>query len=387
MEASVLSLDAAPSRARAASIPWYCHAMLLSATSIIAGLLWDISWHTTIGRDTFWTPAHMAIYLGGVLAGVSCGFLVLKTTFAGTAEERASSVRVWGMRGPLGAWLAIWGAFAMITSAPFDDWWHNAYGLDVKILSPPHVVLALGMMGVIFGAVLFVLARQNRGDAGDRWFRGAYVYCAGILVAMVAILVTEYTFPNNQHGSFFYLIGCGLFPFALTALGGGSRLRWPATSVAACYMGVMLATAWVLQLFPATPKLAPIYHPVDHMVPIGFPLLLVVPAFALDLLARRLRGRNDWLLAAAMAAAFVATFFVTQWYFSQFLLSAAADNPIFMGNRTWSYWDRLGSWTHEYWDVAEQPVTLVTIAISFALAFVSARLGLSRGRWMREVVR
>ncbi len=28
----------------------------------------------------------------------------------------------------------------MITSAPFDDWWHNAYGLDVKILSPPHVV-------------------------------------------------------------------------------------------------------------------------------------------------------------------------------------------------------------------------------------------------------
>ena len=47
-------------------------------------------------------------------------------------------VRFWGFRAPLGAWVAIWGAFAMLTSAPFDDWWHNAYGLDVKVLSPPH---------------------------------------------------------------------------------------------------------------------------------------------------------------------------------------------------------------------------------------------------------
>jgi hypothetical protein len=385
MEASVLSIPR--SRAEAAPIPWYCHAMVVAATSIIAGLLWDISWHTTIGRDTFWTPAHMAIYLGGVLAGVSCGFLVLKTTLAGTPEERAASVKVWGMRGPLGAWLAIWGAFAMITSAPFDDWWHNAYGLDVKILSPPHVVLALGMIGVIFGAVLFVLARQNRGDAGERWFRGAYVYCAGILVAMLAIMVTEYTFPNTQHGSFFYLIGCGLFPFALAALGRGSRLRWPATSVAACYMAVMLVSAWVLQLFPATPKLAPIYNAVDHMVPLGFPLLLVVPAFALDLVARRMRGRNDWVLAAAMTVAFVVTFFVTQWFFAGFLLSTAADNPVFMGGRTWSYGDRLGAWTHQFWDVDAQPITFVSVALCLALAFVSTRLGLSRGRWMREVVR
>lgn len=30
----------------------------------------------------------------------------------------------------------------MITSAPFDKWWHNAYGLDTKVVSPPHVPLA-----------------------------------------------------------------------------------------------------------------------------------------------------------------------------------------------------------------------------------------------------
>jgi hypothetical protein len=90
----------------------------------------------------------MAIYLGGVVAGLASGWVVLKTTFAGTATERGCGIKVWGLKGPLGAFLAAWGGIAMITSAPFDDWWHNAYGLDTEILSPPHVVLALGI-GVI----------------------------------------------------------------------------------------------------------------------------------------------------------------------------------------------------------------------------------------------
>ena len=97
----------APGPRTTAPVPWYLSAVLLAATSTVVGVIWDISWHRTIGRDTFWTPAHMAIYLGGVLAGCACGFLVLRTTFAGTLEERAAGVRFWGFRGPLGAWVAI----------------------------------------------------------------------------------------------------------------------------------------------------------------------------------------------------------------------------------------------------------------------------------------
>ena len=52
------------------------------------------------------------------------------------AEMRAASVKVLGLRAPLGVFLAAWGGVAMLTSAPFDNWWHNAYGLDVKIVSP-----------------------------------------------------------------------------------------------------------------------------------------------------------------------------------------------------------------------------------------------------------
>ena len=56
----------------AAHLPWYVAATLVAATSAKVGIIWDISWHRSIGRDTFWTPAHAAIYLGGVLAGLAC---------------------------------------------------------------------------------------------------------------------------------------------------------------------------------------------------------------------------------------------------------------------------------------------------------------------------
>src|SRR5688500_4053915 len=105
MGATAFTTSAANARAKSSpvAIPWQIFAVLFASTSIVVGVIWDISWHMTIGRDTFWTPAHMAMYVGGVVAGITSGITVLRTTFAGSAEERARSVRFWGFRGPLGA--------------------------------------------------------------------------------------------------------------------------------------------------------------------------------------------------------------------------------------------------------------------------------------------
>src|SRR5262245_7615410 len=97
-----MAADSGPARV---ALPWQCIAVVFGGLCLTVGILWDISWHATIGRDAFWTPAHMIIYLGGTLGGVACGYLVLKTTWRGTAAERAVSVRIWGMRAPLGAWI------------------------------------------------------------------------------------------------------------------------------------------------------------------------------------------------------------------------------------------------------------------------------------------
>ncbi len=149
-------------------LPWYLWCASAAVTSAIIGGLWDISWHESIGRDTFWTPAHIAIYMCGVLAGIAYGYLILSTTFSAESRLESSSVRILGLRGPLGAFIASWGGIAMLTSAPFDNWWHDAYGLDVEILSPPHVVLFIGVYAILAGTLVLIAGYMNRAVGLER---------------------------------------------------------------------------------------------------------------------------------------------------------------------------------------------------------------------------
>src|SRR5438128_5180575 len=373
---------------RSDAIPWHVWAVLFAATSAVVGVIWDISWHRTIGRDTFWTPAHMAICASGIIAGLSCGWLVLRTTFAGSDAERAAGVRFWGFRGPLGAWLCIWGAMAMIVSAPFDNWWHNAYGLDVKVLSPPHLILALGFTGIQLGAVLMVAALQNRaGGEARRGYGRLLAYGIGILVLNVAIMGFEQIgFSQNAHNALYYLVCAAVFPILLVAGARASSLRWPATTAAAVYVGVTLIMVWVLPLFPATPKLAPVYRPLTHMVPPPFPLLLVVPAVAMDLWMRRIGTGRDWLLAPLVGVTFLAVLFVTQWFATKFLISPPSENFFFGANR-WNYNSLPGDFEHRFWNIHADPVTPMKLAVAAVLAMVSARLGMWPGNGLARVKR
>jgi hypothetical protein len=378
------------------AIPWPLYAVLFSSACIVVGLIWDISWHSTVGRDTFWTLPHLLEQLGAIVAGMSCGWLVLRTTFAGTAEQRAASVRFWGFSGPLGAWVTIWGTFVMITSAPFDNWWHDAYGLDVKIISPPHTLLGLGMISVELGAMLMVLAAQNRASdpAAVRRLGRAYAFAGGVVLAMVATMITEYASrANDMHNPLFYQVAGGALPIFLVAFARSGRLRLPATATAALYMAVVLAMMWILQLFPARPKLAPIYTAVTHMVPPEFPLLLVIPALAIDLLLRRGDRRHDWTMAAVLGAGFVALLLAVQWFFGEFLLSPAARNFVFARDQ-WPYMVQPGPWQHRFWGVPKDAagnLDLGTLArgLGFAvlIAMVSARIGLWWGNGMSRVRR
>ena len=371
---------------------WTSLLMALALTSIAVGITWDISWHETIGRDTFWTPAHMAIYLGGVLAGCTSGWLAIKHTFFPGPNERDVSVNVFGARAPLGAWVAIWGALAMITSGPFDNWWHNAYGLDVKIISPPHTVLGLGMLAVSAGVLLLVLTRQNRlQDSASPRGSGMFIYAGGVFVLLGSVFLLEYIFPNQQHGGKFYIVCAMMFPARFVAIGYAARVRWPVTRVALVYMAGMCAIDWVLEMFPGHPKLAPIFNPVTHMVALPFPLLLIFPAFAIDLVlikAHQLKGLH-WQIVVAilLGAVFIAVLLPVQWWFSKFLISPLADNWVFMSDRIWSYGSSRGEWHHQFWDQYNDSLTSRALLWSWGLATVSSGVGLFFGHWMRKVRR
>src|SRR5579871_3375436 len=181
--------------AERASIPWYLWACALAVTSASFGGVWDISWHESIGRDTFWTAPHLFIHFGGILAGIVALYLIAKTTFSQSPELRVGAVRIWGLYGPLGAFICCWGGVAMVTSAPFDNWWHNAYGLDVKILSPPHVVLILGLMAIRLGTAVMILGEMNRADGAlYRKLHALFLYSYTFLLGVAIVLFQEFTF-------------------------------------------------------------------------------------------------------------------------------------------------------------------------------------------------
>ena len=376
---------------------------MLGATSIVVGIFWDISWHRTIGRDTFWTPAHMAIYLGGLLGGLTAGWLVLHTTFFGSDQEKSAAVKLWGFRAPMGAWVTIWGCLAMLTSAPFDNWWHDAYGLDVKILSPPHTVLALGMWAVVLGALLLVLREQNNAAAHSavaststsipsRWF---FIYGNGVLLAMASVFLIENSFPNQQHSDPFFRMSAATYPLYLVGIARAAKFRWSATLMALGYMLIVAVMAWVLPLFPGEPRLGPISNRVDRFVPLPFPLLLVVPALAIDLIRNWIgAGRSwlrDWLIVMLSAVVFVGLFSVTQWFFAKFLLSPYGQNWFFAADRHWGYTEALAEWRTQFWDKAgsesNPPATVRTFGIALICALVSSRVGLTLGNWMAKVRR
>src|SRR5580704_4790865 len=193
---------------RTAHIPWYLWCSTLAVTSVTIGAHWDVSWHRSIGRDTFWTPAHLAIYLCGVLAGIACGYLIFSTTFWAKPEARAGAVHVFGFSGPLGAFLSAWGVVAMLTSAPFDNWWHNAYGLDVKIVSPPHTLLVTGVFGVEIGSLFLIMAAMNRAQddfAFQRRLQYLLLYIAGLMTVLTMFFRMEYTWDIFLHGAGAYI--------------------------------------------------------------------------------------------------------------------------------------------------------------------------------------
>ena len=380
---------ATQARADAAAIPWYIWCGLIGVTSAMVGAHWDISWHRSIGRDTFLTPAHLAIYFCGVLAGISCGYLILSSTFGKSDFPREATVGMWRFRGPLGAFIAAWGGVAMLTSAPFDDWWHSAYGLDVKIVSPPHVLLIFGMIMIEVGILILILGAMNRATGElQRKLDWSFLYMGGMILVVLNVLTMEYIFRPGMHNAFFYRVVAIGMPVVLAGLLRASERRWAATITAAVFSALLLTMLWVLPLFPAEPKLGPVMHQVTHFVPAEFPILLIVPALAFDLLRRRFAVWPRWISAIVGGFVFVAVFVAAQWPFADFLMSPAARNA-FWGSIYFDYNTPPQSlyFQHKFFPPETAQLFWTRMAEAVLFAMVSTWLGLAGGDWMRRVRR
>ncbi len=391
---NTVTLDTSGNQQDQPQIPIYLYVIVLSSFSIMVGLIWDISWHMSIGRDGLFSAPHLAIYLGGVTAGIFSGYRVLKITIAGTPEERAKSVKFWGVfYGSLGNLFCIWGAIAMLTSAPFDDWWHNTYGLDVTILSPPHTVLLLGMIMIQFGAIISVLAYQNLDPdsgpiASTRVFNLLYALSSGFILGMIYTMASEYLGRHKMHGVLFYQVSSFIFPLLLVAFSISSKSRWGATRASAVYSLFMMAMSWILPLFPALPRLGPVLNPLTTFQPFDFPLLLIFPSIGIDLLAQRFQNVNRWLQALVYASCFLFVFLALQWPFANVLMSSKGH--WFFGTAKW-YFGSDPNWEYRYafppWNLSSGMQWLTGLPIALLVGVLASRTGVTWGQWLKRIVR
>jgi hypothetical protein len=217
----------------------------------LLGAFWDVAWHVEVGRDSFWSPPHLLLYLGVLIILGASG-----AALAGAWRRGGSSASGGRPRLPAGATISMIGAGLALAAGPVDDLWHRLYGLDITILSPPHLLLAAGIAIATYGALVGYAGRANRAVAARLtslwpaghpgalpWARGEtglYVG-AGLLLAVLTGILGEYDFDVSRFPvSWHPVLLAGLSAVALTlAARAGGRVG-AATLAATAFVFVRL---------------------------------------------------------------------------------------------------------------------------------------------------
>ncbi len=229
---------------------------------------WDEAWHTDIGRDSFWTPAHLLLYGAMAVVGLSIAAWGIRVLMILRSPRRAAA--------QLPVLAACLGGAAALAAAPIDAAWHQAFGRDSVAWSPPHVLVIFAATSIALGALVGVApgARALRAAAGT------------LLLANASAVVFEYETDVPQFSETLYL------PILLVAVLVVASLvhrvvplRAPVTTTVLAYAALRLMIASILALLGrSTPDLP----------------LAVLGLAAYDL---PLRGQAQRLAAAGTATA------------------------------------------------------------------------------------
>jgi hypothetical protein len=206
------------------------------------------------------------------------------------------------------------------------------------------------------------------------------------------LLMLGYEYIGDQtlmHSAIYYRVLGMIVPVVLVGIGRASGSRWAATTLAAIYTVLWLAGNWIFPLFPAQPKLGPVFTPITHMVPLGFPVLILPGAIVLDFVLNKFAGRSDTQKALVGGAGFMAASLSVIWPFSYFMISPYARNWVFAMNE-FTY-DTPPSQYHLAWTLRSYEQTRAEFWVGMLIAsmttILSVRIGMLWGDWMRRIQR
>jgi hypothetical protein len=124
------------------------------------------------------------------------------------------------------------------------------------------------------------------------------------------------------------------------------------------------------------------------MVPAKFPVLLIFPALALDLLWQRARTWKPWQIAIVSGVLFTAILVAVEWPFANFLMSKLSQNRFF-GTIYFDFSTPATSFerTHRFFRPEYGIALAKGLLIAAVCAMGSTWIGLRFGRWIRGVQR
>lgn len=299
---------------------------IIAITAMYLSGQWDAAEHTKGAVDRFWYPPHFGIYfallvaallplIGLVLIGQGSGlpFDKLRRNAALTMVIAANGFSVLG--------------------APFDAWWHETFGIDLTVWSPPHLHLLLGTVLAICCCAVYFLDDAPR-DQPLTVFRSPtrrdaiaiYTLIVGLLMSSFLFVEYEGTRSNiavlSRPAWTFPVVWSLYVLLSLALISGATRRLGMATLVAALWMLTRLAVLWF-----------------DRAVLdfVGFQFFpLVIPALAWDLalwllIRRGTRAPLAISIAGLITAAVLAI--STPWYWGMI------DVPASLSVTPWrTYW-------------------------------------------------
>ena len=309
--------------------------LLYLALQAELGLAWDRNWHDLIGRDQFWTLPHIMLYAGiggaGLVALIVITADTLRYKLKKPGVDDTSTIRIFTFHAPLGYVLLGFGALIDLVAAPFDNYWHQLYGIDVTLWSPFHIMGTLGSIivgvGIIYVFASEVVIERQAARAGHppRRFLGCRALEWGTLAVLAAYM--NLTIPALTA---FVAIPLGplqlfTYPFALALAGGFSLVsavqltRKPGSATITALL-LCIETLYTQAFVPfaistSVALLGISYRFVDRRPAFNLtlaliPLLFLISAVLIDWLTYRHQQRHKatldilpgtWLLAIVIA--------------------------------------------------------------------------------------
>lgn len=256
------------------------------------------------------------------------------------------------------------------------------------------------MIFLQFGACVSISKYLNTRDSAPV-LKLLFVISAASLLCMIYTLGTDYLLSGRMRDPLFYCIASVVGLLFLPAFGRTLRLKWGMTAIAMGYFLIIALSNWILQLFAAEPKLGPILTHITHFQPGPFPLLIVAPAMAMDLVLQRRTSAitppgqrslpaGEWVTALWLSLLFVGLLLAVQYPFSGFLLESPGSRNWFFGSDAWYFGDYPDApYRHRFHpgNIASFYTMIKGLLIAVGIGWLCARISLRWGNWLQSIQR